>query len=114
MCGGNSMIDDALNIVGGLVGGVEEMITHDKAKKADKRETKAEKDRLEVLRGKRQNNEETDVARKKQTAKRNSKRSQQKSKQENKGRSGTILTDELGESAGDISGTVGGKSLLGI
>lgn len=111
--GGSSPIDDLGNMFQDFIGGAEEMITHDKEKAAADRKVKANKERLEKQRAKQKIAEETDIERGKQQQKRSVARTKQKSKQDT-GRKGTILTDELGDSAGDITGTVGGKNVLGI
>lgn len=113
MCGGSGPLDDLGNIAFDFFGGIDEMLTNDQAEKAAEREIKNETERLDKIRTKKKLQTDTNVSRSKQEEKRNVNRARQKSKQET-GRKGTILTDELGESAGDIAGTVGGKDLLGL
>lgn len=124
MCGGSGPLDDLGNILGRTFDDVgtmikhpvedtEELFTHRREKEKAEKKVKANEERLEGLRAKRKIADDTNVAKRKQVAARSQKRSKQKSKQDT-GRKGTILTDELGESAGDISGTVGGKNLLGL
>lgn len=115
--GGSSPIDDLGNMLQSVVGGAEEMITHDKAKRAAEREKTKAKERTQKIMAEKKNVEDTDRARQDEMAKRASARAKQKSGQQ-QGRAGTILTDSLGEggaAGGGVSGTLdGGKTLLGI
>lgn len=119
MCGGSGPVDDFLNITKDLIEGGEEMITHNKEKRAAERKVEAQQERAAKIREERKIEEDTQTARRKETSKRTALRQKQKSKQADTGRKGTILTDGLDttgtSAAADVTGTLeSGKTLLGV